>query len=136
MDEDRRHRVDPLEGSAGHRRHGDVHAAGTAGGGTAVGGLAGGNQGNGDPIVIDLDDATGSGNFDIDDDRADDRTPTSGFTGCAVGGTPANNLRRVTSPTSPSPQYPAPPEPLEPLRAPCLCVSMPNSPSRSLITYQ
>jgi hypothetical protein len=90
MDEDRTRRVDPLETPAGHRRHGDVHAAGTAGGGTAVGGLAGGNQGNGDPVIIDLDDATGSGNFDIDEDRADDRTPTSGFTGGAVGGTPAN----------------------------------------------
>jgi RNA polymerase-binding transcription factor DksA len=89
MDEDRMPRTDPMEAPVGRKRHGDVHAAGTAGGGTAVGGLAGGNQGNGDPVVMELDEATGSGNFDVDDDRADDRTPQSGFTGGAVGGTPA-----------------------------------------------
>jgi hypothetical protein len=89
MQEDRLRRVDSLEfpGSANHR--GDVHAAGTAGGGTAVGGLAGSNEGDGDPAVIELGEATGSGNFDVDDDRPDDHTPLSGFTGGAVGGTPA-----------------------------------------------
>lgn len=89
MDEDRLPHTDPLEAPVGRYRHGDIYAAGTAGGGTAVGGLAGGNQGNGDPVVIELDEATGSGNFDIDEDRVDDRTPQSGFTGGAVGGTPA-----------------------------------------------
>ena len=68
---------------------GDVHAAGTAGGGTAVGGLAGGNEGSGDPVVAELDEATASGNFDVEDDRLDDRTPLSGRSGGAVGGTPA-----------------------------------------------
>jgi DnaK suppressor protein len=91
MDEDRLHHVDPLEGPVSRKRHrGDVHAAGTAGGGTPVGGLAGGNEGNGDPVVAEIDEATGSSNFDVDDERADERTPKSGFSGGAVGGTPAN----------------------------------------------
>jgi hypothetical protein len=68
---------------------GDVHAAGTAGGGTAVGGLAGSNEGDGDPIVVEVEEATASGNFDAEDDRADDRTPLSGPSGGAIGGTPA-----------------------------------------------
>lgn len=89
MDEDRRKRVDPLEFPSRPAHHGDVHAAGTAGGGTAVGGLAGSNEGAGDPIIVDVDDATASGNFDIEDDRTDDRTPLSGPSGGAVGGTPA-----------------------------------------------
>jgi hypothetical protein len=90
MDEDRVHHVDPLEAPVPLRGiHGDTHAAGTAGGGTAIGGLAGGNEGNGDPVVIELDEATGSSAFDVEDDRTDDRTPMSGFTGGAVGGTPA-----------------------------------------------
>jgi RNA polymerase-binding transcription factor DksA len=89
MDEDRLPRTDPMETPAARARRGDVHAAGTAGGGTAVGGLAGGNEGNGEPVIMELDEATGSGNFDVDDDRTDDRTPQSGFTGGAVGGTPA-----------------------------------------------
>jgi RNA polymerase-binding transcription factor DksA len=89
MDEDRVSRVDPLEYPPPPlHRSGDVHAAGTAGGGTAVGGLAGGNEGNGDPVVAELDEATASGHFDADDDRADDRTPRSGPAGGAVGGTP------------------------------------------------
>ncbi len=66
-----------------------MHAAGTAGGGTAVGGLAGGNQGNGAPIVAEVDEATANGTFDVEDDRLDDRTPLSGRSGGAVGGTPA-----------------------------------------------
>lgn len=89
MSEDRVMRSNPLEFPPPHVQRGDVHAAGTAGGGTAVGGLAGGNEGSGDPIVAELDDATGSSNFDIEDDRADDRTPLSGRSGGAVGGTPA-----------------------------------------------
>ena len=67
----------------------DIYAAGTAGGGTAVGGLAGSNEGHGDPRVSELQDASGSGNFDLDEDRADEDAPTSGPSGGAVGGTPA-----------------------------------------------
>lgn len=89
MDEDRVSRVNPLEFPPPPTHRGDVHAAGTAGGGTAVGGLAGGNEGYGDPVVAELDEATASGNFDVEDDRADDRTPLSGPSGGAVGGTPA-----------------------------------------------
>jgi RNA polymerase-binding transcription factor DksA len=89
MEEDRLSRVDLLEFPSERLRHGDVHAAGTAGGGTAVGGLAGSNEGNGDPVVVEVDEATANGSFDIEDDRTDDRTPMSGFTGGAVGGTPA-----------------------------------------------
>lgn len=89
MDEDRLSGVNPLEFPPPQLHRGDVHAAGTAGGGTAVGGLAGGNEGNGDPVVVELDEATASGNFDAEDDRLDDRTPLSGPSGGAVGGTPA-----------------------------------------------
>src|SRR4051812_37957699 len=89
MQENRVRRVDPLEPPPPHIHRGDVHAAGTAGGGTAVGGLAGGNEGDGDPVIAELDEATASGNFDVEDDRADDRTPLSGRSGGAVGGTPA-----------------------------------------------
>jgi len=67
----------------------DTYAAGTAGGGTAVGGLAGSNEGNGDPRVSELQEATGSSNFDADDDRVNEDWPTSGRSGGAVGGTPA-----------------------------------------------
>jgi RNA polymerase-binding transcription factor DksA len=89
MSEDRPPRIDPLEFPPPRLHKGDVHAAGTAGGGTAVGGLAGANEGNGDPLVAEIDEATASGQFDVDDDRADDRTPLSGPSGGAVGGTPA-----------------------------------------------
>jgi len=89
MEENRIRRADSLEFPPPRVTRGDIHAAGTAGGGTAVGGLAGSNEGNGEPVVVEIDDATGSGNFDVEDDRADDHTPTSGFTGGAVGGTPA-----------------------------------------------
>jgi len=68
---------------------GDIYAAGTAGGGTAIGGLAGTNEGHGDPNVSEVQDATGSGNFDVDEDRTDPETPRSGPAGGAVGGTPA-----------------------------------------------
>src|SRR3954451_16316239 len=58
----------------GGRLAGDVHAAGTAGGGTAVGGLAGTNIGEGDPADADLEDAMGSGNFDVELEEDDDQT--------------------------------------------------------------
>jgi RNA polymerase-binding transcription factor DksA len=89
MDEDRLKRVDPLEFPSTPVRRGDIHAAGSAGGGTAVGGLAGSNEGNGDPKLIEVDEATASGHFDIEDDRATANTPLSGRSGGAVGGTPA-----------------------------------------------
>lgn len=74
---------------------GDIHAAGTAGGGTALGGLAGTNLGRGDPEVADLQDAMGSGNFDIVDARNDaPHSPRSGRAGGAVGGTPAGKRAR------------------------------------------
>lgn len=43
----------------------DVHAAGTPGGGTAVGGLAGTTVGSGGPDGADLEEAMGSGAFDV-----------------------------------------------------------------------
>jgi RNA polymerase-binding transcription factor DksA len=89
MNENRVGRVDALEFPPPRIRRGDVHAAGTAGGGTAVGGLAGGNEGSGDPVIAELDEATASGYFDAEDDRTDDRTPLSGPSGGAIGGTPA-----------------------------------------------
>ena len=89
MGEDRVTRINPLEYPPRRIHHGDIHAAGTAGGGTAVGGLAGGNEGSGDPVVAELDEATANGTFDVEDDRLDDRTPLSGRSGGAVGGTPA-----------------------------------------------
>jgi RNA polymerase-binding transcription factor DksA len=89
MDEDGVRRTNSLEYPSRRTQHGDVHAAGTAGGGTAVGGLAGGNEGSGDPVVAELDEATANGTFDVEDDRLDDRTPLSGRSGGAVGGTPA-----------------------------------------------
>jgi RNA polymerase-binding transcription factor DksA len=89
MEEDHPKRVDPMEATGRRMNHGDVHAAGTAGGGTAVGGLAGSNDGDGDPHVAQLDEATANGRFDVEDDRTDRRTPLAGPTGGAVGGTPA-----------------------------------------------
>ncbi len=89
MGERRRRSGDPLEYPNPKLDRGDVHAVGTAGGGTAVGGLAGGTEGAGEPMIADLDEATASGNFDVEDDRLDDRTPLSGPSGGAVGGTPA-----------------------------------------------
>lgn len=86
---ERPRRYDPLEFPNPRLQRGDVHAAGTAGGGTAVGGLAGGTEGGGDPNIAELDEATASSNFDVEDDRLDDRTPLSGPSGGAVGGTPA-----------------------------------------------
>jgi RNA polymerase-binding transcription factor DksA len=88
MDEDRRKGVDPLEFPSPPVHRGDVHAAGSAGGGTAVGGLAGSNEGYGDPKLSEIDEATASGHFDIEDDRDKGNTPRSGRSGGAVGGTP------------------------------------------------
>lgn len=69
---------------------GDVHAVGTPGGGTAIGGLAGTNIGEGNPDDTDLDDAMGSGNFDVAiEEDPEDEVGFSGPSGGAVGGTPA-----------------------------------------------
>lgn len=74
---------------------GDIHAAGTAGGGTALGGLAGTNVGHGDPDVADLQDAMGSGNFDVADARNNQpHAPRAGRSGGAIGGTPAGKRSR------------------------------------------
>jgi RNA polymerase-binding transcription factor DksA len=74
-----------------HRDSGDVHAAGEAGGGTSIGGLAGTNMGHGDPMMGELEEATGSGSFDLTEARDDDPDePRAGRGGGAVGGTPAN----------------------------------------------
>lgn len=73
------------------RDRGDVHAAGEAGGGTAIGGIAGTNIGRGEPMLGEIEEATGSGSFDVSDARDDDPDePRSGRSGGAVGGTPAN----------------------------------------------
>ena len=71
-------------GSAG----GDVHAAGSTGGGSAVGGLAGTNVEEGAPDNADIEAAAGSGNFDVELPD-EDEPPYSGIAGGAVGGTPA-----------------------------------------------
>lgn len=74
------------------RRHGhsDVHAAGTAGGGTAIGGLAGTNIGAGDPQDSGLEEAMGSGQFDVEIEGDEhENEGYGGPTGGAVGGTPA-----------------------------------------------
>lgn len=69
---------------------GDVHAAGTPGGGSAIGGLAGTNVGEGDPEHKNLDDAMGSGNFDVAaEEEKDGPEGYAGPSGGAVGGTPA-----------------------------------------------
>lgn len=71
----------------------DLHAAGTPGGGTAVGGLAGTNIGEGDPANAVLEDAMGSGNYDValEGEEAEDAPNAyAGSGGGAVGGTPAN----------------------------------------------
>lgn len=68
----------------------DQHAVGEPGGGSAIGGLAGSNSGDGSPEISNLQEAHGSGNFDVDDSRdPDSDVPQSGPTGGAVGGTPA-----------------------------------------------
>lgn len=84
----------PVDGfavpGAGRRKHDDIHAAGTAGGGTAEGGLAGTNIAEGDPDNADLEDAMGSSTHDVAIEADDEETvPYSGPAGGAVGGTPA-----------------------------------------------
>ena len=78
----------------------DTHAAGSPGGGSAVGGLAGTTVGAGDPDEAPLEDAMGSGEFDVEIESnraragssAEEESPEaySGPAGGAVGGTPAN----------------------------------------------
>jgi hypothetical protein len=72
---------------------GSVHAAGTPAGGTAYGGLAGTNVGDGAPDDVELDEldeAMGAGiHDDAGGDEREDRPPYAGFSGGAVGGTPA-----------------------------------------------
>jgi RNA polymerase-binding transcription factor DksA len=89
MQEYTRKRVDPMEFPEPNLHRGDVHAVGTPGGGTPIGGLAGSNEGNGDPVISEVDEAMGSSYYDAEEDRVDDRTPRSGRSGGAVGGTPA-----------------------------------------------
>ncbi|WP_254512536.1 TraR/DksA family transcriptional regulator [Anatilimnocola floriformis] len=73
----------------------DIHAAGTAGGGTAVGGLAGTNIGRGEPSISDLQEATGSGDFDRVDARdEDDDAPLAARNGSAIRGAPKNQRPR------------------------------------------
>lgn len=86
----RRDKSDPF-GAGRNRVAIDEHAVGEPGGGAAIGGLAGSNSGDGSPELSDLQDAAGSGEFDVDDARDEDQreTPRSGRSGGAVGGTPA-----------------------------------------------
>jgi DnaK suppressor protein len=88
--------ADGLSDAQRRRDTGDVHAAGEAGGGTSLGGLAGTNMGHGDPVLGEIEEATGSGNFDVSDARDDDPDePRSGRGGGAVGGTPANKRTKA-----------------------------------------
>jgi RNA polymerase-binding transcription factor DksA len=90
MDEDRRpRRRVAMDARDRSEPDPDIHATGAAGGGTALGGLAGSNIGHGDPTISQLQDATGSSNFDAEDDRIENEIPTAGRSGGAVGGTPA-----------------------------------------------
>jgi RNA polymerase-binding transcription factor DksA len=75
---------------SGSTMQSDRHAAGTPGGDSAVGGLGGTNVGDGDPDDLDLEDAMGSGEFDVEIEGNEEETGTySGSSGGAVGGTPA-----------------------------------------------
>jgi RNA polymerase-binding transcription factor DksA len=79
-------------GNPGTAADEDPHAIGTPGGGTGLGGLAGTNLGEGNPDDGPLEEAMGSGSFDLEDE-ADEPPPDdaySGRAGGAVGGTPAN----------------------------------------------
>jgi hypothetical protein len=64
----------------------DRYGAGTPGGGTEVGGLAGSNYGDGTPDTEELNEAAAGGGMELE---ADDEDGYSGFSGGAVGGTPA-----------------------------------------------
>lgn len=79
-----------LDHSEGHP---DRHAVGTPGGGTAVGGLAGTTIGDGAPTGAGLEDAAGTGNFDVILEEEDSQE-YGGPSGGAVGGTPANKRAR------------------------------------------
>jgi hypothetical protein len=87
---------------------GDIHAAGTPGGGSAIGGLAGTNVGGGAPDNAKLEGAMGSGTLDdqsMADDEEDNPEAYSGRSGGAVGGTPANKRAKggkIDSPPKPS----------------------------------
>jgi RNA polymerase-binding transcription factor DksA len=75
----------------------DVFAVGTPGGGTAVGGLAGTTVGEGDPAGAAIEGTMGSGTLDDEAAVTDDEEQpdaTSGPSGGAVGGTPANKRSR------------------------------------------
>lgn len=81
----------------GNHLEGDVHAAGTAGGGTEVGGLAGSNIGHGDPVEQELEAASGGGGVDAKQSQARAKeVPQSGRGGGAVGGTPAGKRTHGT----------------------------------------
>ena len=77
---------------------GDVHAAGTPGGGSAYGGLAGTNIGNGDPDNANLEDAMGSGVRENNEPPLEVEEEVTeafgGISGGAVGGSPANKRSR------------------------------------------
>lgn len=74
---------------------GDVHAAGTPGGGAAWGGLAGTNIGGGSPDGVNLEESAAGPDPEPKDERADEETEArSGPAGGAVGGTPANKRSR------------------------------------------
>lgn len=72
---------------------GDIHGAGSTGGGSAVGGLGGTNVGDGSNENADIDAAAGSGSFDVSLD-SDDEEAYAGSAGGAVGGTPAGKRSR------------------------------------------
>lgn len=77
------------------RRHETDLAIGTPGGGTLSGGLAGSAEGHGDPDEEELEAEMGVGDFDPDDRDVDPvHRATSGPSGGAVGGSPANKRRR------------------------------------------
>lgn len=76
------------------RREPDL-AIGTPGGGTLSGGLAGSVEGHGDPDEEELEAEMGAGDFDPDDRDVDPvHEATSGPSGGAVGGSPANKRGR------------------------------------------
>jgi hypothetical protein len=78
---------DERPGGPRHTPLRDRYAAGTPGGGTEYGGLAGGNAGEGEiPDEEILDAALAGGE---PDPEAEEEDAYSGFSGGAVGGTPA-----------------------------------------------
>ncbi|QDU26447.1 General stress protein 16O [Anatilimnocola aggregata] len=84
-----------ISADAGEEFSDDSHAVGTAGGGTAVGGLAGTNIGRGDPSIADLQDASGSSDFDRTDARDDNGpVPHAARNGVPIRGTPKSKRTR------------------------------------------